>query len=96
MKTIIPTDFTEIILDVFINYIMLCAIKFDAERRIIFDLNVLNTDYNVFSSESGFGILSRAKNVLTTLKNANTDAAKLAVLTGNGIVNNVGEVIADA
>ena len=71
MKAIIPTDFTEIILDVFINYIMLCAIKFDTERKIIFDLNVLNTDYNMFSSESGFGILSRAKNVLTALKNTN-------------------------
>ena len=71
MKAIIPTDFTEIILDVFINYIMVCAIKFDTNRTIKFDLGVLNTDYDVFSSESGFGIMSRAKNVLTALKNTN-------------------------
>lgn len=73
MKAIIPTDFTEIILDVFINYIMVCAIKFDNNRTIKFDLGVLNTNYDVFSSESGFGIMSRAKNVLTTLKNTNVN-----------------------
>lgn len=73
MKAIIPTDFTEIILDVFINYIMICAIKFDADRKIKFDLTVLNTDYNVFSSESGFGMMARVKNVLTALKNAPND-----------------------
>lgn len=76
MKAIIPTDFTEIILDVFINYIMICAIKFDADRTIKFDLNVLNTDYNVFSSDSGFGMMARAKNVLTALKNAEDDAER--------------------
>lgn len=73
MKAIIPTDFTEIILDVFINYIMVCAIKFDTDRIIKFDLNVLNTNYDVFSKDSGFGIMSRAKNVLTALKNANRE-----------------------
>ena len=73
MKAIIPTDFTEIILDVFINYIMVCAIKFVTGRTIKFDLGVLNTNYNVFSKESGFGIMSRAKNVLTALKNTNAE-----------------------
>lgn len=83
MKAIIPTDFTEIILDVFINYIMLCAIKFDTDRKIKFDLGVLNTDYNMFSSESGFGILSRAKNVLTALKNANNADQQNAIIGDN-------------
>lgn len=76
MKAIIPTDFTEIILDVFINYIMICAIKFDNNRTIKFDLGVLDTDYNVFSSDSGFGMMARAKNILTALKNTPNDAGR--------------------
>ena len=85
MKAIIPTDFTEIILDVFINYIMICAIKFDANRTIKFDLTVLNTDYNVFSSDSGFGMMARAKNVLTALKNANDDAGRNAIMGADNL-----------
>lgn len=82
MKAIIPTDFTEIILDVFINYIMICAIKFDEDRKIKFDLTVLNTDYNVFSSDSGFGMMARAKNVLTALKNADNDGINAIIPVG--------------
>lgn len=81
MKAIIPTDFTEIILDVFINYIMICAIKFVTGRTIKFDLGVLNTDYNVFSKESGFGIMSRAKNVLTALKNTNAEGQRNDIIS---------------
>lgn len=36
-----------------------------------FDLNVLDKDYDVFKSNSGFGLMTRAKNVLTALKNTN-------------------------
>ena len=57
-----------------------------------FDLNVLDKDYDVFKSDSGLGLMTRAKNVLTTLKNTiNNDAKK--VILGATIVNNANEVI---
>lgn len=76
---------------------MVCAIKFDADRKIKFDLNVLNTNYDVFSKDSGFGIMTRAKNVLTALKNANNDNAKTIVLGADvNVLNNANGVIANA
>ncbi len=59
-----------------------------------FDLNVLDKDYDVFKSNSGLGLMTRAKNVLTTLKNTNADA-RVGVLRGNNDdeLNDDGKVV---
>ena len=59
-----------------------------------FDLNVLDKDYDVFKSDSGLGLMTRAKNVLTILKNTNANV-RVGILRGNNNdeLNDDGKVV---
>ena len=41
MKSVIDVDFTELVLDLFINFIMFAMIKYNNNNSIILDLNTL-------------------------------------------------------
>lgn len=54
---------------------------------IKFNLNVLNTDYNIFKSDSNIALITRAKNLLTALKNTNGNNNQLNRIITHDAIN---------
>lgn len=70
MKSVIDVDFTELVLDLFINFIMFAMIKYNNNNSIILDLNTLIQD---FSTSTSIGEMSRVRNVLYSIRYDNNN-----------------------